>query len=472
MKVVDSSPLGCEALAGADIFNHGHLPIAAAYCRRLGLVELVDQMVPTHMALRPGLVVQAMVLDTLSGRTPLYRLEGFLASQDVELLLGEPVPAHAFNDTNLARSLDAMFAAGTSKIVTELGLRATSAFRLDTTVPSYDTTSTSVWGDYRACELEEPPPGPRVTHGHSKDHLSELKQFMTELLCVDRGVPIFGRTLDGNSSDKTSNNQILSRIGSIMARHGLGPGAFVYVADAAMVTEKNLDVVGPNRFVSRLPAIYAECGRVIAKAVDTGAWTDIGPLAENAAGPARPCAEYRTFETSVVLYGKTYRAVVVHSSSLHIQILLGFMALARIRRPEGLRHVPPGELGKVVGLDRVPEVRTLREKIAAMTQNDTPQKWMRELSRAWMEADPREAGYLLYGWPCAGLPRLGHAPAPALCFARKTLFERHHGLLDRRRAGASVLRCLQSGHRRVGHHTARRDRPRTVGRRSLSTVGG
>jgi transposase len=36
---------------------------------------------------------------------------------------------------------------------------------------------------------------------------------MTELLCVDRGVPIFGRTLDGNSSDKTSNNQLLSRIG-------------------------------------------------------------------------------------------------------------------------------------------------------------------------------------------------------------------------------------------------------------------
>jgi len=34
------------------------------------------------------------------------------------------------------------------------------------------------------------------------------------------------------------------------------------------------------------------------------------------------------------------------------------MALGRIRRPEGLRHIPPGEFGKVTGLDRVPEVRT------------------------------------------------------------------------------------------------------------------
>jgi transposase len=315
MKVGDSPPAGFEVLAGADVFNHGHLPVAAAYCRRLGLIELVNRMVPTRMAIRPGLVVQAMVLDTLSGRMPLYRVEQSLAGQDVELLLGEPVAAHAFNDTNLARSLDAVFAAGTSNIVTELGIRAMSVFGLDASVPSYDTTSMSVWGDYRDCESEQPPPGPLVTHGHSKDHLPGLKQLMTELLCVDRGVPIFGRTLDGNSSDKTSNNQILSRIGSIMARQGLGSGAFVYVADAAMVTEKNLNAVGPNRFITRLPATYAECARAIAEAVDSAAWTDIGPLAENAAVKSRPCAEYKAFETSVVLYAKTYRAVVVHSSS-------------------------------------------------------------------------------------------------------------------------------------------------------------
>jgi hypothetical protein len=81
-------------------------------------------------------------------------------------------------------------------------------------------------------------------------------------------------------------------------------------------------------------------------------------------------------------------------SALHIVTVLGFMALARIRRPEGLRHSPPGELGKVTGLDRVPEARTLREKIAVMAESGTPGKWMMELSRTWMNADPQEAGYL------------------------------------------------------------------------------
>lgn len=54
----------------------------------------------------------------------------------------------------------------------------------------------------------------------------------------------------------------------------------------------------------------------------------------------------------------------------------------------------PGELGKVIGLDRAPEVRTLRQKIGLMAESGTPGEWMRELSAKWMEDDPDEAGYL------------------------------------------------------------------------------
>jgi transposase len=312
---IDSPPAGLEALEGAEIFNYGHLPGAAAYCRRLGVVAVVNAMVSSQMELQPGVVVQAMVLDTLSGRSPLYRLKDFLADRDVELLVGEDLPANAFTDINVGRSLDAIFEAGPTKIVTELGVRATAAFALDTTVPSYDTTSTSIWGDYLECEADSPPPGSVITWGHSKDHRPDLKQFMTELLCVDRGVPIFGRHLDGNSSDKTSNNVVLSRISSIMAKHGLGPGAFVYVADSAMVTEANLQAIGPNLFVSRLPANYGECERVIREAVAADAWTPIGCLSETVTRGKRPCAQYKAFETSVTLYENTYRAVVIHSSS-------------------------------------------------------------------------------------------------------------------------------------------------------------
>jgi transposase len=315
MQIHDPLPVDLEGLKDVNIHKHGFLPIAAAYCRRLGLVELVNSMISTQMELKPGLVVQAMVLDVLSGRNPLYHVEDFLAQQDIQLLLGEQVDAHAFNDTNLARSLDAMFERGTSKIVTELGLRAASTFQLDLGTASYDTTSTNVWGEYRVCEGEETPEGPVITYGYSKDHQPQLKQFMTELLCVDRGVPIFGRTLDGNSSDKDSNHAMLTRISSIMARHGLGPGAFVYVADSAMVTGPNLKALGSNSFITRLPGTYAACRNAMAEAVDVGNWVTIGSLTEHPAVKSRPEAQYKVHETTVDLYGIPYRAVVVHSDS-------------------------------------------------------------------------------------------------------------------------------------------------------------
>ena len=88
-------------------------------------------------------------------------------------------------------------------------------------------------------------------------------------------------------------------------------------------------------------------------------------------------------------------------SALHILFLLGFMALGRIRRPEGLRHIPPREMGKVIGLDRAPEVRTLREKIGLMAANGHIQTWMQDLSKSWMNTDPTEAGYLyIDSHPC------------------------------------------------------------------------
>ncbi|MBF0406677.1 MAG: hypothetical protein HQM10_04940 [Candidatus Riflebacteria bacterium] len=81
-------------------------------------------------------------------------------------------------------------------------------------------------------------------------------------------------------------------------------------------------------------------------------------------------------------------------SCLHILFTLAFMALGRIKRPENLRHLPSGELGKLIGLDRVPEVRTLREKITEMALNGDPVGWMKYLAKAWMEDESDEAGYL------------------------------------------------------------------------------
>jgi transposase len=47
-------------------------------------------------------------------------------------------------------------------------------------------------------------------------------------------------------------------------------------------------------------------------------------------------------------------------------VTLLMMALLRIRRPEGLKEHPPAQLGRLLGLDRAPEVKTLRGKLARL----------------------------------------------------------------------------------------------------------
>lgn len=77
-----------------------------------------------------------------------------------------------------------------------------------------------------------------------------------------------------------------------------------------------------------------------------------------------------------------------------IFVLLAFMALARIKAVEDLRYCSPGEWGKVLGLDRIPEVKTLREKIGHLSNSENPVQWAAELSVQWMQSDPERAAIL------------------------------------------------------------------------------
>jgi transposase len=134
-------------------------------------------------------------------------------------------------------------------------------------------------------------------------------------LCIDRAVPIWGKPEDGNASDKSLNTTLLSEIAQLLACHGVAPGAYSYIADAALVTEDNLAALGDTLFITRLPATYSECGRVIAEAVARNQWEAVGVLAQTPPTKHRPGTFYKVAEASVTLYGKAYRAVVVHSSS-------------------------------------------------------------------------------------------------------------------------------------------------------------
>ena len=107
-------------------------------------------------------------------------------------------------------------------------------------------------------------------------------------------------------------------------------------------------------------------------------------------------------------------------------IILAFTALVRLKSIESLRYSPPGEWGKLIGLDRIPEVRTLRSKIKQLTQDDSPQKWSEELCKEWMQSAPEQASILyidghvrVYNGQQTKLPR-HHVARQKLCLRATT----------------------------------------------------
>lgn len=290
----------------------GHLPIVKQFAKHINLVETINTMVDSQMQLPPGEAVLAMVLDTLSGRTPLYRLKEFFHEKDTELLLGRAIDSEHFCDYNLGRVLDKIYDTGAQAIFSQLSQNALKRFSINANNVHFDTTSISVYGDYAFSG--EPF---KITYGHSKDHRPDLKQFLISMLCVDRNIPIVGSPKDGSASDKTINNELLTNISKHMAKHGLKPGAFVYVADSAFVTKANMEKAESEntKFLSRLPATFKECSRSIQEAVTADNWTDLGVLAKTRPPQKRPPAVYKAYETTVDLYGQHYRAIVIHSSA-------------------------------------------------------------------------------------------------------------------------------------------------------------
>ena len=75
-------------------------------------------------------------------------------------------------------------------------------------------------------------------------------------------------------------------------------------------------------------------------------------------------------------------------------MLLAFMALARLKSIESLRYCAPGDWGKLLGLDRAPEVRTLRAKIQLLARENRPAQWSATLCERWMAAAPEHTGVL------------------------------------------------------------------------------
>jgi transposase len=302
---------GLDGIEASDV---SYLPLMATYAREVGVVEEINRLCGRKKGVNAGQVCLALILDTLGGRSPLFRLQDSFKDLDVGLLLGEGITVSQLNDDAVGRVLDLLYEVGTNKILSAVALRAVKLFDLELSHVHHDTTSRSVYGDYETDEETRPF---RISNGFSKDKRPDLRQLIQSLLCVDDGIPIYSKCEDGNASDKVINKNLIRKMTERMKE--LGQDNFVYVADSALVTKENLRLMDDEkngfRFLSRLPMTFRECGWAIAEAVDKDTWVDLGTLAQGPASGKRKPAHYHGYEAVVTIDGIMYRALVVHSDA-------------------------------------------------------------------------------------------------------------------------------------------------------------
>ena len=70
------------------------------------------------------------------------------------------------------------------------------------------------------------------------------------------------------------------------------------------------------------------------------------------------------------------------------------LALMRIKRPEALKEHAPSDLGRVLGLDRAPEVKTVRRKLVELAAHGQAERFGRELAQRRVAERGRTLGFL------------------------------------------------------------------------------
>lgn len=247
-----------------------HSGIIAGICDEMGLVEQIDKRLGTHPQeiISPGQVVKAMILNGLGFvSAPLYLFEKFFVGKATEHLLGVGIRPEHLNDDRLGRILDKLAESGLTETFVTVALSAARKFGVKLDSLHLDSSSFHVDGEYLQTQEQIVEPGAiNITHGYSRDHRPDLKQFIVDLMCSGDGdIPLYLRVGDGNETDSAMFGQLVTEFKQQWNIDAL------FVADAALYTFGNLAQMSQLRWVSRVPATLAAAKQLLLE-IDSSAF--------------------------------------------------------------------------------------------------------------------------------------------------------------------------------------------------------
>ena len=95
------------------------------------------------------------------------------------------------------------------------------------------------------------------------------------------------------------------------------------------------------------------------------------------------------------IFEKVYKSLGPAFYGLRTTIVALFLfALLRIKRPEQLKEYSPCDLGRIVGLDRAPEVKTVRRKLSMLASKKRAHRLMEKLAQQRIAQDEQRIAFL------------------------------------------------------------------------------
>ena len=254
-----------DIASGLIVKNIDHCGIVAGIIDRIGLVEIINQEIGTDRLeeVSPGIAVKAMIIKGL-GLTR-FPSERFFVANATEHLLGEGVCPEHLNDERLGKVLDDLYEAGITQLFVKIALAVAKKEGLTDRL-HLDLTSFHVDEEYiseETCEAEEPVPI-HITYGYSRESDPYLKQFIVDMMCSSDGdIPLYLRVGDRNDE---SDQEIFAQLIKEFKQNW--PIDSLFVADAALYCQENLNQINNLKWLSRVPASLKEVKKLVSQKND------------------------------------------------------------------------------------------------------------------------------------------------------------------------------------------------------------
>lgn len=223
----DLSQIITKKVGSAPILNH--------FIKRMGVVSIIDDLVPPHpdRKISHGEAVAGLMAYLLNGGRALYRVEKWA---EEAWILDQLFPGYRpedWTDDRLGDTLDALYQAGLEPIQGSISAHIVGEFGVRLDEIHYDTTSVSLWGTYDQATGQ---PAVLITFGYSKAHRPDLKQVVVgTAVSGDGGVPLLSGTHDGNTNDCTLPLSYWERL-----RQLAGKSSFCFIGDCKIATQETL----------------------------------------------------------------------------------------------------------------------------------------------------------------------------------------------------------------------------------------